>query len=397
MQTMTSTMHTLIYKPFLPPLALTLVLATGHSFSLPLPMWWLLSFATIATWGWTLWNVGGALAAAQARERNGQALAAERGKAFDELCTGLAGEVRGVQGEIERVRGLIQSAVRELTASFESMNQHARAQETALSRIISRSGGEDGKTGEAAGVRQFSRQAGQLMESMVNSLNEVSRQSTASVQQIDAMVKHFDAIFELLGDVKTIADQTNLLALNAAIEAARAGEAGRGFAVVAEEVRNLSERSNNFNEQIRRLMGNSKDAIATVRDTVGEMATRDTSLSRQARNEVAQLLEQIEQVDRGLAAGMREVSSAGEHIARAVAQAVRCLQFEDISIQALGAAGGHTSRLLQIQGETAQLVCDKMPKALASVQPTPALVDWRQPAHKPVTQVSLQEGTVELF
>src|SRR3546814_6363889 len=94
------------------------------------------------------------------------------------------------------------------------------------------------------------------------------------------MGKHLDAIFDLLGDVKTIADQTNLLALNAAIEAARAGEAGRGFAVVAEEVRSLSERSTNFNEQIRKLVSVSKDAIAKVRDTVGDMATRDSSVSR---------------------------------------------------------------------------------------------------------------------
>src|SRR3546814_2120216 len=98
------------------------------------------------------------------------------------------------------------------------------------------------------------------------------------------MVKHLDAIFDLLGDVKTIADQTNLLALNAAIEAARAGEAGRGFAVVAEEVRSLSERSTNFNEQIRKLVSVSKDAIAKVRDTVGDMATRDSSVSSGAQD-----------------------------------------------------------------------------------------------------------------
>lgn len=43
------------------------------------------------------------------------------------------------------------------------------------------------------------------------------------------MVKHFDQMFSLLSEIRTIADQTNLLALNAAIEAARAGRAGEAL------------------------------------------------------------------------------------------------------------------------------------------------------------------------
>jgi methyl-accepting chemotaxis protein len=397
---LTKNMHTLIYKPFLPPLALTLAAAAARFFNEPAAIYWGLLLAVLVAWGWTIWVVGGALAQAQEREQRAKDLAGSRSREFEELCAGLANEVHAVQKEIDRVRGLISSAVRELTTSFEAMHQQAQVQETALARIINKSGQEEhaGAT-QSAGVRQFAHQAAQLMESLVNVLAEVSQQSSASVQQIDAMVRHFDAIFDLLGDVKTIADQTNLLALNAAIEAARAGEAGRGFAVVAEEVRNLSERSNNFNEQIRKLVTSSKEAIATVRDTVGEMATRDTSMSRQAKSEVARLLEQVEMVDRSLATGMREVSAAGDKIGKAVAQAVRCLQFEDISIQALGAADNHSRRLVQIQGVTAQIVCDKLPSSLASFLPqgTAALGDWRQPPHKPVTQVSLQEGSVEVF
>jgi methyl-accepting chemotaxis protein len=389
-------MHTLIYKPFLPPLALTVAAGAAAALDLPAALFWAALAAVVVAWAWTTWAVGGALAAAQGRERHSQELALQRSAALEGLCGGLSVEVLGVQKEVDRVRGLIQSAVRELTASFESMNEQARVQESALSRVINK-GGDDDR--QAAGVRQFAHQAGKLMENMVDVLAQVSQQSAASVQQIDAMVKQFDAIFDLLGDVKTIADQTNLLALNAAIEAARAGEAGRGFAVVAEEVRNLSERSNNFNEQIRRLVTSSKDAIASVRDTVGEMATRDTSMSRQAKTEVGELMQRIEQVDRGLSASMRAVSAAGEQIGQAVGQAVRCLQFEDISLQALGAADNHTHRLAQIQAETAQVVCQKPMAALAACVPqgAAALGDWRTPPHRPVTQVSLKEGSVELF
>lgn len=62
--------------------------------------------------------------------------------------------------------------------------------------------------------------------------------------------KNVDNITQIVSIVSGIAKQINLLALNASIEAARAGDAGRGFAVVAEEVRKLSEETNQAVNQI---------------------------------------------------------------------------------------------------------------------------------------------------
>lgn len=306
---------------------------------------------------------------------------------LSELRKGLREEALAAGAEVERVRSLINDAVRQLGVAFNDMDRQARIQEQAVAGILA----QNGNGGTSTDVRRFAETAVNLMQGLAESLSDVSRQSVATVGQIDEMVKHLDAIFELLGDVKTIADQTNLLALNAAIEAARAGEAGRGFAVVAEEVRSLSERSTNFNEQIRKLVSGSKDAIAKVRDTVGDMATRDSSLSEGAQEEVRRLLSHVEAINDGLTSSLRTVSEARAQISEAVGRAVRCLQFEDISTQALAVAQQHALRVEAIGSE----LDGKDAPADGEAKDKP--VDWREPLHKPVAQVSMQAGTVDLF
>ncbi|WP_028006922.1 methyl-accepting chemotaxis protein [Solimonas flava] len=379
-------MRSLPWKPLAIPAVLTvlhiatLLLAPGDVAV------WLSGLVAALAWG-SLALLQTQRAQRQEREIARLALQSEqRSRAITELRGGLLQEALATGQEVERVRGLINDAVRQLGAAFADMDRQARIQEHAVAGILA----QNGSAGAGLDVRRFAEAAVELMRGLAESLASVSQQSVATVRQIDDMVKHLDAIFELLGDVKTIADQTNLLALNAAIEAARAGEAGRGFAVVAEEVRSLSERSTSFNEQIRKLVSVSKEAIAKVRDTVGDMATRDSSLSDGAQDEVRQLLTQVELVNDGLTQSLRTVADARSQISEAVGRAVRCLQFEDISTQALSVAHEHARRVeaigTELDGERGANPHEAAGKA-----------DWRAPAHKPVAQVSMQAGTVDLF
>lgn len=372
------------WKFFAGPAALTgvhlvLLLAVGPS------AWaWTSGLLAVASWAALAFHQSRARSLDQAELGQLSARVRHQEQMVSEFRAGLAQEASAAALEVERVRGLIGDAVKQLGGAFEEMNRQAKTQEEAVAGMLS----QDGASGAGVNVRRFAESAANLMNNLAQSLAEVAGQSVATVQQIDTMVKQLDAIFDLLSDVKSIADQTNLLALNAAIEAARAGEAGRGFAVVAEEVRNLSERSTNFNEQIRRLVSGSKEAIAKARDTVDAMATRDNSLSSGARDEVGRLLRQVEDINGALTGGIRAVGGARERIAEAVGRAVRCLQFEDISNQALATARAHAQR---VEAISVELGDSEKPSA-----ERPA-VDWRKPVHQPVAQVSMQSGTVDLF
>ncbi len=93
------------------------------------------------------------------------------------------------------------------------------------------------------------------------SFSEIKKESTD-------LKNNADAITQIVLIVASIAKQINLLALNASIEAARAGEAGKGFTVVAEEVRKLSEETNQAVKQINDSLTNFAASIGVVVDGI---------------------------------------------------------------------------------------------------------------------------------
>ncbi len=396
-------MYSRILVPLVAPLILTLLLPLSAALDwAPALRWSLLSLLTLSWLAFAFHMVRSLL-----RPSPEQAAAIrEQDALLDELRTFVSNEIEGSRGEIGRARDLIREAVSGLGSSFDAMSRKSREQGLAVSRIIDRTGEGDSR---GIDVARFAKDASQRMEQLVEALEQVSGQSATTVEHIDEMAQHLDGIFSLLEDVKSIADQTNLLALNAAIEAARAGEAGRGFAVVADEVRNLSERSTAFNEQIRKLAHSSKDAISKVRETVSHMASRDLDRSREARGEAASMLTQVSAITSSLGDGMREISSCGQAIDLSVAEAVRSLQFEDIATQSLGGALTHLDRLTAINREA--LALQELlhrnggtlnAESVASLRSVGNRLrdqrgEWQRPPHKAVAQQNMGVGSVELF
>lgn len=328
--------------------------------------------------------------------------------ALDQGVDDMLSEMRA---DLSQIQSLVGDAVATLQESFSGLNTLSNQQQAVVQELVAQArSSTDSATGEdRLTFTEFANETDKVLKFFVEHILDVSQSSLRMVEHVDQMIEHMNQADDLLGDVKTIADQTNLLALNAAIEAARAGEAGRGFAVVADEVRNLSSRSNAFNDEIQSVIGNTRQVIDIAKGDINEIASQDMNFALESKGHVNKMLRQVEQANEKIEQHLLEMADLTSTIDQRVADAVRSLQFEDIVSQVAGYSGQHLAKAERLVNElhgglkALRLVeKDDVASYLRQLSEIRAHVDAinQDKSHsqkRPAAQQSMGGGDVELF
>lgn len=104
-----------------------------------------------------------------------------------------------------------------------------------------------------------------LSEYMVQ-LKDVNMTMEEVVRVSEAFVEQTHQMIIILNSIREISNQTNLLSLNASIEAARAGDTGKGFAVIADEIRKLSDSTEELVGQIAGIVNSIQVSLTEMKE-----------------------------------------------------------------------------------------------------------------------------------
>jgi methyl-accepting chemotaxis protein len=260
----------------------------------------------------------------KATQAQDQSAREERTQRLERLCREfdrhVTARLESVIAAVAQVEGTAQSMSRVAEDTAAEAGQVNQASDKATGNVNAVAAATEEL---AASIAEIGQQMGRSREIAGQASAQASTTNT-QIRQLAEAAQRIGAVVQLITD---IASQTNLLALNATIEAARAGEAGKGFAVVASEVKNLATQT-----------GKATDEIAQQISGIQS----ETGAAVAAIDNIANTIDEINQITSSVAAAVEQQSAATKEIARSVEQAAGSNQEMSTRITTVSRAASET-------------------------------------------------------
>ena len=307
------------------------------------------------------------------------------------------GNLDTIEDDSGQMKSLMDDSVPEIMELFLRLQNHIDRQSDVVKSITDTS--DTVVDGESLSFEKMVEDISAVLDNFVETIVETSRTSVELADTMRSIAGELSKIDSSLEEMDGIAGQTNLLAINAAIEAARAGDSGRGFAVVAQEVQSLSSRSRQFSENIR---GNVEDVNRLVRDgeaSINSVASQDMNFALQSKRNVEKVMTEIQGLETTRHQAVQDLAGISADVAHDVDVAVRKMQFQDLVSQILGRVKERLD-LVESSVSRVRAVESSSPDewlSLLEVEIQRARDEQQSVRDNPVTQQSMDEGSVDLF
>lgn len=230
-------------------------------------------------------------------------------------------------GTMNKVRTAVNRIVENSTEQAENSKSTSEHMRLMGDNITETSAEVEALNSNAAFMHESSEKAAETLANLQRINGEVERIIGEVQEQTNRTNDSVQQIYKATAFIASIAEETDLLSLNASIEAARAGENGKGFAVVAEQIKKLSEQSNQSSSEIEEtamMLSEDSQKAVEIMQKMQEIIMSQSESMKDTQKVVEEVVQQIANSMQSI----QQIKETTEHLANVrneVLQAVETL------------------------------------------------------------------------